>query len=187
MKRPLLAALAAAAAVLGFAAAFAVAAPPGKDKKQTNVTTTSTPGTTDTTTTSDSTTTSERHGKKPAKTGAACRPRVSVILRGTLAADGAAAPFALSMTVTGGNGAGRVYAAATQPTSVAVTAATRVSRRGDHNPADLKSGDRVVVQAVACKADLAGGATPPLTAKRVTANPPKSAKGSGDGGTTTTG
>ncbi len=37
--------------------------------------------------------------------------------------------------------------------------------------ADLLAGDRVLVQAKVCKADLAQGATPPLTAKRVVAHP----------------
>ncbi|HET7573464.1 MAG TPA: hypothetical protein VFJ77_12445 [Gaiellaceae bacterium] len=112
------------------------------------------------------------HGKKP-KTGAGCRPQVSVILKGTLAADGAAAPSSLSVTVTGGNRAGRAYRAATQPVAVSIDTSTRVGRRGKHDPTLLQAGDRVVVQARVCKADLAQGAAPSLTATRVTANPAK--------------
>lgn len=145
------------------------APPPGKGK----------PGTT-----TGTTTTTATKGKKPPKTGAGCRPLVSVILKGTLAADGAAAPSTLSVNVTGANNVGKAYKAATQPTPVAVDAKTKVNRRGKHDPALLKSTDRVVVTARMCKADLAGGATPALTATRVVANPAKSS--STDTNTTTT-
>lgn len=173
-----------ALAALGVSTALA-APPPGKNKHQPGTTTTGGTDTTTTTTTTgtdETTTTSSRKGKPPTS-GTGCRPQVAVILRGTLAADGAAAPFSLSLTVTGGNRAAKAYKAGTQPVALDVTAATRVSRRGDHDPADLKTGDRANVEARACKADLAGGATPALTATRITAIP---AKGSGSSGTTTT-
>lgn len=108
---------------------------------------------------------------KPPKSGAGCKPSVAVILTGKLAADGAAAPSSLSVTVTGGNRFARAYKTGTQPVSVAITASTKVNRQGDHNAADLKMGDRVNIQARSCKADLAGGATPALTATRVVAHP----------------
>src|SRR5215472_17426440 len=110
-------------------------------------------------------------GKKPPKTGAGCKPNVSVILTGKLAADGAAAPSSLSVTVTGGNHWAKAYKAGTQPVSVAITTSTKVNRQGDHNAADLKSGDRVNIRARSCAADLANGATPALTATRVVAHP----------------
>jgi hypothetical protein len=113
-------------------------------------------------------------GKGKPTTGAGCRPAVSVILRGTLAASGAAAPFTLSVTATGGNHFAHAYVKGTQPVSVSVTTETRVNRQGDTNPADLKSGDLVNIQARVCKADLANGATPALTAFRVTAHPASS-------------
>lgn len=108
---------------------------------------------------------------KPPKTGAGCKPNVSVILTGKLAADGAAAPSSLSVTVTGGNRFARAYKKATQPVSIALTTSTKVNRQGDHNAADLKSGDRVNIRARSCAADLANGATPALTAVRVVAHP----------------
>ena len=110
---------------------------------------------------------------KPPTTGATCKPQVSVILKGTLAAAPGAAPTALSVTVTGGNTLGRAYKSAT-PVSVAVTTATKVHRGTSTAWADLKSGDRVNIQARACKADLAGSKTPALTATRVTASAPTS-------------
>jgi len=109
-------------------------------------------------------------GKKPPKTGAGCKPNVSVVLTGKLAADGAAAPSTLSVTVTGGNRFARAYKKATQPVSIAITTSTKVNRHGDHKAADLKSGDRVNIQARSCAADLANGATPALTATRVVAH-----------------
>jgi hypothetical protein len=108
---------------------------------------------------------------KPPTTGPGCKPAVAVILTGTLAANGAAAPSTLSVTVTGGNHFAAAYKKATQPVSVSITSTTRINRQGDHNPADLKSGDRVNVHARTCEADLANGATPALTATRVTAHP----------------
>ncbi len=109
---------------------------------------------------------------KPPTTGVGCKPTISVILEGTLTADGAAAPFSLSVHVTGGQSHAKAYKAATQPVSVAVTTSTKVRRGNSKSPASLKMGDLVVIQARACKADLANDATPALTAVRITAHPP---------------
>ena len=68
---------------------------------------------------------------------------------------------------------GRVYVTATQPTPVLVDEDTMVRRQGKKTLASLLAGDRVLVQAKVCKAALAEGATPPLTAKRVVAHPAK--------------
>ena len=111
---------------------------------------------------------------KPPTTGASCKPEISVILKGKLAADAGSAPTALSVTVTGGGQFARAYKAGTQPVSVAVTAATKVHRGSAKTWAALKMGDRVNIQARACKADLTAGKTPPLTATRVTATASKS-------------
>ena len=108
---------------------------------------------------------------KPPTTGAGCKPAAAVILTGTLTSNGAAAPFTLSANVTHGNHFAAAYVKATQPVSISVTTTTKISRQGDHNPADLKTGDRINIQARACKADLANSATPTLTATRVTAHP----------------
>ena len=109
---------------------------------------------------------------KPPTTGAGCKPSVAVILTGKLAADGAAAPSSLSVTVTGGNRFAKTYKnPGSQPVPVAITSSTRINRQGDHNPADLKMGDRVNILARACMADLKSTTPPALTATRVTAHP----------------
>lgn len=109
---------------------------------------------------------------KPPATGEGCKPKVTVVLKGTLAATPGPAASALSVNVTKGNRFGRAYVAASQPLSVLVDEDTKVRRQGKKTLGDLLSGDRVLVQARACKADLAEGATPPLTASRVVAHPP---------------
>jgi hypothetical protein len=106
---------------------------------------------------------------KPPATGEGCKPKVTVVLKGTLAA--APGATSLSVNVTKANRHGRAYVAAAQPTSVLVDEDTKVRRRGKKELGDLLSGDRVLVQARTCKADLAEGATPQLTAKRVVAHP----------------
>jgi hypothetical protein len=50
---------------------------------------------------------------------------------------------------------------------------TKVRRQGKAAITELVVGDRVLVQARVCKADLAEGAMPPLTAVRVVAHPAK--------------
>ena len=105
---------------------------------------------------------------KPATTGAGCKPMVSVILRGTLAADAGPAPTSLSVNVTGGNHFAKAWNH--QAASVALTSSTKVNRAGDKNAADLKSGDKVNIRAKSCKADLANNAMPALAAVRVTAH-----------------
>lgn len=101
---------------------------------------------------------------KPPATGAGCKPKVTVVLKGTLAS----AP--LNVTVTKANRWGRAYVSASAVT-VTVNADTKVRRQGKKTLADLELGDRVLVQAKVCKADLAEGNTPPLTAVRVVAHP----------------
>jgi len=106
---------------------------------------------------------------KPATTGAGCKPMVSVILKGKLAADAGSAPTSLTVDVSGGNH----FAAAwkgNHSVSIALSASTKVNRQGDKKADDLKSGDKVNIQAKSCKADLANNATPALTAARVTAH-----------------
>lgn len=106
---------------------------------------------------------------KPATTGAGCKPMVSVILKGKLAADAGSAPTSLTVDVSGGNHFSAAWKG-NHAVSVALSSSTKVNRKGDHNAADLKSGDRVNIQAKSCKADLANNATPALTATRVTAH-----------------
>jgi hypothetical protein len=102
------------------------------------------------------------------KTGEGCKPKVTVVLKGMLTG----AP--LSVDVTSANRWGRAYVPGTASTSVAVDAdMTKVRRQGKALIGELVVGDRVLVQARVCKADLAEGAMPPLTAVRVVAHPAK--------------
>jgi hypothetical protein len=108
---------------------------------------------------------------KPVTTGLGCKPMVTVVLKGTV--DSASAS-SLSVDVTSGNRWGRAYVAGTGLTTVGVDTSTKVRRNGNTTlAAGLVKGDRVLVQARTCKADLAASATPPLTAARVVAHPAK--------------
>ena len=109
---------------------------------------------------------------KPAPTGVACKPKISVILKGTLTAN--SAPASVALTVTGGNRFARAYRAGAQPVIVLLTADTKIVRGDSRDAADLTVGDRVNVRATACKADLALVAIPALTAVRMVARPAKS-------------
>ena len=104
---------------------------------------------------------------KPPTTGEGCKPKVTVVLKGTLTGT------PLSVDVTSANRWGRAYVAGTASTSVAVDASTKVRRQGKKLITDLVVGDRVLVQARVCKADLADDVMPPLTAVRVVAHPAK--------------
>jgi len=104
---------------------------------------------------------------KPATTGEGCKPKVTVVLKGSLASASASS---LTVTVTRGNRWARAYVAAGSA-AVTVNATTKVRRQGKKTLADLLTGDRVLVQAKVCKADLADEKTPPLTAVRVVAHP----------------
>lgn len=105
-------------------------------------------------------------GKGKPTTGEGCKPKVTVVLKGALAS----AP--LNVTVTKANRWGRAYVS-TSAVTVTVNADTKIRRQGKKTLADLVVGDRVLVQAKVCKADLAEGATPVLTAVRVVARPAK--------------
>jgi hypothetical protein len=108
---------------------------------------------------------------KPPATGQGCKPSVTVVLKGSLAATPGASATSLSVTVKSANRHGRAYVTATQPTAVLVDEDTKVRRRGKKSIGDLLMGDRVLVQAKVCKADLAQAAPPALTATRVVAHP----------------
>ena len=104
---------------------------------------------------------------KPPTTGEGCKPTVTVVLKGTLTG----AP--LSVDVTRANRWGRAYVEGTASTSIEANADTKVRRKGKALIGELVVGDRVLVQARVCKADLADGAMPKLTAVRVVAHPAK--------------
>jgi hypothetical protein len=106
-------------------------------------------------------------GKGKPRTGEGCKPKVTVVLKGTLTG----AP--LNVDVTRSNRWGRAYVAGTASTSVAVNADTKVRRQGKKLITDLVVGDRVLVQARVCKDDLKNDAMPALTASKVVAHPAK--------------
>lgn len=108
---------------------------------------------------------------KPATTGSLCRPKVTVVLKGTLTSSGSGS---LAMAVKQGNRWARAYTSLGTAT-LAVDGSTKVRRQGKKLVTDLVVGDRLLVQARACKADLTAEGTPPaLTAARVVAHPAKS-------------
>ena len=113
---------------------------------------------------------------KPPKTGLGCKPMVTVVLKGTLPSSpgsGATLPFALAVTATHSNHAGQAYVKGTQPVTVQVTDMTKIRRdsaKGLDALRAMLAGDRVLVTARVCKADLANNATPALTAVRVVAH-----------------
>ena len=114
---------------------------------------------------------------KPGKptSGPNCRPKVKVVLRGTLANDPAEGDTSLELNVTKANRHGRAYISATAE-MVNVDAQTKIRRKApDSAPTrtldSLAMGDRVKVTAKACKADLRNGGTPDLTARHLKAKP----------------
>jgi hypothetical protein len=105
---------------------------------------------------------------KPLPTGPTCKPKVTVVLKGTLTS---VSEGSLGMTVMHGNRWARAYVTAGAAT-VIVTTDTKVRGNGAKAVADLAATDRVLVQARACKAELlAVGQPPALTAVRVVAHP----------------
>ena len=107
---------------------------------------------------------------KPPATGAGCKPQVMVVLKGTLTGT------PLNVDVTSGNHWGRAYVAGTASTTIAVDSKTNVRRQGKKAMTDLVVGDRVLVQAKVCKADLKDNTMPALTARMVVAHPAKTEK-----------
>jgi hypothetical protein len=112
------------------------------------------------------------HAKgKPDTTGPNCKPKITVVLKGTL--GGAPAGNTLKVNVKSGNRWGRAYVKATQPLSISVNADTKIRRQGKAELKDLADKDRVLVQARVCKEDLKDNKTPALTATKVIAHPEK--------------
>ena len=111
-------------------------------------------------------------GKGKPRTGEGCKPQVTVVVRGTLAS---APANPLSITVTGGNRWGRLYG----PTASVTLDTTKTKVRGGGMKtvadllADLKAGDRVLVQARVCKDDFKNNGKPALTATKVIGHPAK--------------
>jgi len=109
---------------------------------------------------------------KPHATGPGCKPMVSVVLRGTFVS---ATSVQLNMSVVGSNHWGQAWKKL-GAASVMLTPDTKVRGNGMKAVADLSkltNGDRVLVQARACKADLEATSPPTLTAVRVVGHPAK--------------
>jgi hypothetical protein len=110
-------------------------------------------------------------GPKP-KTGQGCKPSVTVMLSGTLAADvdPQDGDTSFVLTVQRSNRHGRAYKQAGTAT-ILVGAKTRVRRQGAKTLGALAPMDRVHVTAMACKADLKDGGMPDLNARQIGAHP----------------
>ena len=113
-------------------------------------------------------------GKGKPRTGEGCKPKIAVVLKGTLVS---ASANSLSMNVTGANRWGRAYKSAGSA-DVKIDTKTKVRGGGMKSVADLlaklKAGDRVHVQARVCKDELKDPtAKPTLTASKVIGHPAK--------------
>jgi hypothetical protein len=110
-----------------------------------------------------------------------CKPKISVILMGTFVSGGGSS---FSMDVKRSNFHGHGLVGATQ--TLTVDDKTTFRRNGHAELADFKAGDRLNVQARACKKQKAAAAgqdtAAAMLAKRVTGHPAKSS----DAGDTTT-
>jgi hypothetical protein len=122
------------------------------------------------------------HGKGKGKDAAApkCKP-ANVQLKGLLTSEPGASDTSFTMSVLKANRGGKAYKLAGSAT-INVDAKTRFHRhapgvRGNKaTMGDLAMGDAVKVKAKVCRADLASGATPALTARKVDAHAPKAPK-----------
>jgi hypothetical protein len=112
---------------------------------------------------------------KPPNTGQGCKPAVKVVLKGVLASDvdPADGDASFTMLVQHSNRFGRAWKQAGSAT-INVDANTKVRRMSAHNLGALAPNDRLLVSAKACKADLANGGMPDLTARKIAAHPARS-------------
>jgi hypothetical protein len=112
---------------------------------------------------------------KPPRSGEGCKPAVKVVLAGVLAADvdPADGDTSFTMVVKRSNRFGRAYKQAGIAT-INVDPKTKIRRKGAHNLGALAPNDRLLVSAKACKADLANGGMPDLTARKIAAHPARS-------------
>ena len=112
---------------------------------------------------------------KPPKSDHGCKPAVMVMLAGVLAADvdPADGDTSFTMVVKHSNRFGHAWKLAGSAT-VNVDQNTKIRRKGAHNLGALAPNDRLLVSAKACKADLANGGMPDLTARKIAAHPARS-------------
>jgi hypothetical protein len=114
-------------------------------------------------------------GKKTTSTAtldpATCHPKISVILKGTFVSGSG---MSFTMDVTQGNSHGREHIG--DALAVTVDEKTRFVRRGPAELAEFEAGDRLNVQARACKQrknrqGAASQTSAPMLAKRVVGRP----------------
>jgi hypothetical protein len=112
---------------------------------------------------------------KPPRSGQGCKPAVTVMLKGVLAADvdPADGDTSFTMVVKHSNRFGRAYKQAGTAT-INVDPKTKVRRKGAHNLGALAPNDRLLMSAKACKVDLQNGGMPDLTARKIAAHPARS-------------
>jgi hypothetical protein len=104
---------------------------------------------------------------------ATCKPKVSVILKGTFVSGGGTS-FTMNVTKTNFHGRDLVG----KPLTLTVNGSTKFTRHGKATLADFKADDRLNVQARACKKPKGTAQAPAaqptaLVAKRVTGQPAK--------------
>jgi hypothetical protein len=94
-------------------------------------------------------------GKGPNPTGPGCKPKVTVLLKGTLTSNPAFVGAGIfTMNTTGANKHGKNFVGGLDET-IAVSADTKIRRQNSPKlVASLELGDRAVVHIRACKADL---------------------------------
>jgi hypothetical protein len=110
---------------------------------------------------------------KPSTTGPTCKPKVTVVLKGTFTS---LSGNVLTMAVTNGNRWASTWVKAGTATVTVDPSTTKVridQRNGVKTLANLVSGDWLLVQARACKADLEAASPPSLTAARIVAHQAK--------------
>ena len=110
-----------------------------------------------------------------------CHPKVSVILKGDFVSGGG---DSFTMNVKSSNAHGRQYAG--KPLTLKVDSKTSFKRNGPAKLIDFKAGDRLNVQARACKlqknAPTSNAAPQDPLAKRVTGHPANASGPADDGG-----
>ena len=112
----------------------------------------------------------------PPKTGVGCKPKVAVVLKGTLTTDPAAGATSLGLNVTGSNLHGKSLVTKPTATNVTITldSKTVVRRNGKKTVESLQKDDRAVIVINRCKPDLplTTATVDDVAAARVTAHPP---------------
>ncbi|MBA3735661.1 MAG: hypothetical protein H0W90_10780 [Actinobacteria bacterium] len=128
-----------------------------------------------------------KHGTTTSSTDPAnCHPKISVILKGTFV-SGAGTSF--TMDVTKANSHGRDLAGA--PLTLLVDDKTKFVRQGPAKLTDFEAGDRLNVQARACKKQKGGSSQAPsaqpaaMLAKRLVGRPANPAESEHETTTTT--